>query len=49
MTDFDVFLLALTFYGAGIFSAIFAIIIGRSIGRREARQDRDRYWRMFWE
>jgi hypothetical protein len=41
---FDLFLLGLTCYGAGIFSAIGAMELGRWIGRRQARIDE--YWRM---
>lgn len=44
MTGFDLFMLGLTCYGAGIFSAIGAIELGGWLGRRQAKIDR--YWDM---
>ena len=43
MKGFDLFMLGLTCYGAGIFSAIGAMELGRWIGRR-SKED-DEYWR----
>lgn len=40
----DLFMLCLLCYGAGIFSAIGAMELGRWIGRRSAEVDH--YWRM---